>query len=122
MADIISQLQELAAARDWQVNAFQSNHEGEIIDFIEDNRDTANALIINPGALMMNGWSLLDALEDFPAPWIEVHISNIWARERFRHHSVLSPLADGVIAGLGTRCYAMAATELMERCTDTLSL
>ena len=115
LSDITSELHNLAAARDWNLIAFQSNHEGEIIDFLECNRSIANALLINPGALMMNGWSLRDALEDFPMPWFEVHISNIWARESFRHDSVLSSLASGVIAGLGTRCYAMAASELMEQ-------
>jgi len=115
LADITGQLQALAHARDWAFTAFQSNHEGAIIDLLERSRASVSAMVINPGALMMNGWALRDALEDFPAPWIEVHISNIWAREGFRHESILSPLAAGVIAGLGTRCYAMAATELMEQ-------
>lgn len=115
LANITGQLRALAGARDWEFAAFQSNHEGEIIDLLERSRDTVTAMVINPGALMMNGWALRDALEDFPAPWFEVHISNIWAREGFRHESILSPLACGVIAGLGTHCYAMAAVELMEQ-------
>lgn len=112
LSSITDELATITSAHGWELSAFQSNHEGEIIDFLERSRATASAMVINPGALMMNGWALRDALEDFPAPWIEVHISNIWGRESFRHESVLSPLAHGVIAGLGTRCYAMAAGEL----------
>ncbi|WP_423372541.1 type II 3-dehydroquinate dehydratase [Burkholderia sp. LMG 32019] len=110
--DITRRLEALAEAGGWSVVAFQSNHEGEIIDCLEARRDV-DALILNPGALMMNGWALRDALEDFPAPWIEVHLSNIWSRESFRHTSILAPLAAGVIAGLGSEGYLLAATGLM---------
>ena len=113
LMSITEKLNTMAGAEGWSLTAFQSNHEGEIIDFLESNR-SCDALIINPGALMMNGWALRDALEYFPAPWIEVHISNIWARESFRHESVLSPIASGVIAGLGINCYAMAVRELLK--------
>jgi 5-deoxy-5-amino-3-dehydroquinate dehydratase len=102
----------MAADRDWQVDAFQSNHEGALIDYLEARREV-DALVLNPGALMMNGWGLRDALEDFPAPWIEVHLSNIWSREPFRHTSILSPLAVGVVAGLGSEGYLLAAAALM---------
>ncbi|MEU5929847.1 MULTISPECIES: type II 3-dehydroquinate dehydratase [Streptomyces] len=70
--------------------------------------DRAGA-IVDPGAPMMAGRSLRDALESFPAPWIEVHLSNVGAREDFRHHSALSPPASGVIAGLGAAGYRVAA-------------
>ncbi|GAA0515772.1 MULTISPECIES: type II 3-dehydroquinate dehydratase [Streptomyces] len=70
--------------------------------------DRAGA-IVDPGAPMMAGRSLRDALESFPAPWIEVHLSNVGAREDFRHHSALSPPASGVIAGLGAAEYRVAA-------------
>jgi 5-deoxy-5-amino-3-dehydroquinate dehydratase len=69
--------------------------------------------IINPGALMIAGWSLRDALANYPQPWIEVHLSNVWARERFRHESVLAPLASGVIVGLGSLGYRLAAKALL---------
>jgi 5-deoxy-5-amino-3-dehydroquinate dehydratase len=113
LQSIADELGSIAQAHGWTFQSFQSNDEGRIIDFLESHRDCA-ALVINPGALMMNGWALRDALEDFPAPWIEVHISNVWARESFRHVSVLSPVASGVIAGLGSGCYAMAALELIQ--------
>ncbi|HEX7636448.1 MAG TPA: type II 3-dehydroquinate dehydratase [Noviherbaspirillum sp.] len=114
LQEITRQLQSLAAVHGWTVDAFQSNHEGQIIDCLEARREV-DALIVNPGALMMNGWALRDALEDFPAPWIEVHLSNIWSRESFRHTSILAPLAHGVIAGFGSHGYVLAATELIRR-------
>lgn len=97
----------------WQLVAVQRDGEGELIRALQDHRSAGGA-IVNPGALMIAGWSLRDALADFPAPWIEVHISNVWAREPFRHNSVLSPLAAGVVAGLGTAGYRLAAVALME--------
>lgn len=90
----------------------QHDCEGRLVQVVHAHGACAGA-IINPGALMTAGWSLRDALEHFPAPWIEVHISNIWARESFRHVSVLSPLASGVICGLGVDGYRLAADALL---------
>lgn len=117
LSEIEADVQDFAAAKNWAAISFQSNHEGAIIDFLEENRSSA-ALILNPGALMMSGWSLRDALEDFPAPWIEVHLSNVWSREIFRHKSVISPFALGVIAGFGSRGYRLAAIELIDFVTS----
>lgn len=114
LADITHEVTVVAAAQGWSVRALQSNHEGELIDFVEANRDAA-ALIINPGALMMSGWALRDALEDYPGRWIEVHISNLFGREAFRHTSVIAPLCHGFIAGMGTDAYAVAASVLVGR-------
>lgn len=114
LADIQSEVTAVATAAGWQCEAFQSNHEGALIDFVECHR-TAAAMVLNPGALMMSGWALRDALESFVGPWIEVHISNVWARESFRHNSVISALASGVIAGLGTDGYRLAARALVEK-------
>ncbi|MFO7562609.1 MAG: type II 3-dehydroquinate dehydratase [Enhygromyxa sp.] len=94
-----------------QVVAIQSNAESALIDALERHREVFGA-IVNPGALMIAGWSLRDALEGFERPWIEVHISNIHAREAFRHQSILAPLATGLIVGLGTEGYALAALYL----------
>jgi 5-deoxy-5-amino-3-dehydroquinate dehydratase len=98
--------------RGWKVTAIQTDSEAELIRIIEDHYGTVG-LIINPGALMMAGWSLRDALKSYPQPWIEVHISNVWARESFRHESVLSAIAGGVIVGLGTAGYTLAARALL---------
>jgi len=108
LAQVEAEVRALAASADWECVCFQSNHEGELIDFIERHRE-ASAMVLNPGALMVAGWSLRDALESFAAPWIEVHISNVWAREPFRHASVVSGLAYGVVAGLGTEGYLVAS-------------
>ncbi len=98
----------------WKLVCCQSNHEGVLIDFLDSHRD-AGAALLNPGALMISGWSLRDALEDFPAPWIEIHLSNLWAREDFRHRSVLAASAAGVIFGLGWRGYVLGAIALVQK-------
>ncbi|MET7655659.1 MULTISPECIES: type II 3-dehydroquinate dehydratase [unclassified Streptomyces] len=100
------------ADRGWKVKSVQHESEAELIRAIQDSYDTVGA-IVNPGALMIAGWSLRDALASYPRPWIEVHISNIWARESFRHASVIAPIADGLIAGLGATGYRLAARALL---------
>ncbi len=86
----------------------QSNHEGQIIDWIHEARDSAVAIVINPGALTHTSIAVLDALNAFEGPVIEVHVSNIHKRESFRHHSYVSLRAEGVIAGLGIEGYEAA--------------
>jgi 5-deoxy-5-amino-3-dehydroquinate dehydratase len=112
LADIENAISEEVSDRWWKLRSFQHDGEGELVRTIQDNYDTVGA-IINPGALMIAGWSLRDALANYPRPWIEVHLSNIWARERFRHESVLAPLANGVIVGLGSLGYRLAAQALL---------
>ena len=94
----------------WQLQCMHSNHEGQIIDWIQQARTEANALVINPGALAHTSIGLLDALQSFPGPALEVHVSNIYQRESFRHHSYASMAADGVIAGLGVAGYELAVS------------
>ena len=87
------------------VELHQSNHEGQIIDWIHEARDRACGIVINPGAFTHTSVAILDALNAFDGPVIEVHISNVHKRESFRHHSYVSLRADGVIAGLGIEGY-----------------
>ncbi|WP_229074513.1 type II 3-dehydroquinate dehydratase [Actinoplanes sp. DH11] len=114
LADIEAAVAREVEPRGWTVTAIQHDCEGALVRAVQDNYDSVGA-IVNPGALMMAGWSLRDALADYPRPWVEVHLSNLWAREQFRHESVLAPLALGMIAGLGPIGYRLAARALLER-------
>ena len=90
----------------------QSNHEGVLVDLIQAARDKNSAIVINAGAYTHTSVALLDALNAAELPAIEVHLSNIYKRESFRHHSYISPAAVGVIAGLGTQGYLVALQAL----------
>ena len=92
----------------------QSNHEGVLVDAIHEVRSSAAGIVINAGALTHTSISLRDALAAVSVPVIEVHISNVHAREAFRHHSYLSAVADGVIVGCGTQGYALAIARIAE--------
>jgi 3-dehydroquinate dehydratase-2 len=107
-------LAERAAAAGADLRSFQSNHEGALVDFIHGPGWLADGVIINPGALTHYGLSLRDALAMLKAPIIEVHISNVYRREPFRHTSVVAPVATGQIAGLGWRGYLLALEWLLE--------
>ncbi len=100
---------------DIELSYFQSNHEGEIIDCIQQKGFTDNAIIINGGAFTHTSVAIADAIRAIDAVVIEVHISNTFARESFRHHSYLSPVCKGVIAGFGLNSYELAVQYLIMR-------
>ncbi len=108
LADVETMLHGLATELGVLVDCRQSNHEGQLVDWIHAAREQASAIIINAGAYTHTSIALLDALNAFDGPVIEVHISNIHRREAFRHHSYISTRADGVIVGCGTQGYALA--------------
>lgn len=90
------------------IRFLQSNHEGQLVDWIHEAREKASGIIINPAAYTHTSVAILDALNAFEAPVLEVHISNVHKRESFRHHSYVSLRAEGVIAGFGTEGYQLA--------------
>jgi len=113
LAQIDDALRERAAAAGAALLSFQSNHEGALIDFIQAEGWDADGIIINPGALTHYGLALRDTLASLAAPIVEVHLSNVYQREPFRHTSVVAPVATGQIAGLGWRGYLLALEWLL---------
>jgi 3-dehydroquinate dehydratase-2 len=113
LQQIEERVRQRAGELDVELSAFQSNDEGEIIGFVQREAPAAAGLLINPGALTHYSLALRDALEATRLPFIEVHISNIHAREEFRHHSVLVDLAVGQVSGLGWRGYLAALDSLV---------
>ena len=108
LADIEQLCRRFAAGRGLEVMFRQSNHEGQIIDWIQEARLEAAAIVINPAGFTSTSIAILDALKTFEGPIVEVHLSNIHRRESFRHHSYVSLAATGVICGLGAHGYLLA--------------
>ncbi|MBF6328957.1 type II 3-dehydroquinate dehydratase [Nocardia transvalensis] len=106
--DVIELCRKTAARFDREITTFQSNSEGALIDRIHAAREAESAIVINPGGLTHTSVALRDALVIPEIPIVEVHISNVHAREQFRHHSYISPIATAVIAGMGIQGYAAA--------------
>jgi 3-dehydroquinate dehydratase II len=99
----------------------QSNHEGVLVDWIEEAREKAAGLVINAAGLTYTSVAILDALLAFEGPIIEAHMSNIWKREPFRHHSYVSRAATGVVAGVGALGYELALTAVARLITEQAS-
>ena len=118
LAEIEDRLRRRAAALGLEVHCFQSNHEGALIDCLQERSQDAAGVIINPGALTSYGLSLRDALTDTRLPVVEVHLSNVHAREPWRSRSVIAPVAVGQIAGFGWRSYLYALEYLAARRDD----
>jgi len=98
-----------------EIETFQSNHEGELIDFIDEASGRADGFVINPGAFTHTSIALRDALVGVDRPFVEVHLSNTAGRERFRRHSYLSPVAAGVVYGFGVQSYLLGLRGLVAR-------
>jgi 3-dehydroquinate dehydratase II len=114
LAEIDAALAARAEQAGLRLVSFQSNHEGALVDQLQGEGWGAAGIIINPGALTHYGLSLRDALAALRAPIVEVHLSNVYKREPFRHSSVVAPVATGQIAGLGWRGYLLALEWLIE--------
>ncbi len=115
LADIKDICEEQAKTHGITIDFKQSNSEGQMVDWIQDAKDNFDAIIINPAAYTHTSIAIHDALRTTNLPIIEVHLSNIYKREEFRHKSYVSPVANGVICGLGTSGYKMAISALAEQ-------
>jgi 3-dehydroquinate dehydratase-2 len=115
LADIETRLRSLAAGLGLAIEFRQTNHEGVLIDWVHEARQKASAVIVNAGGLTHTSVPLLDALLAADLPIIEVHLTNIYRREPFRHHSYVSQAATGLICGLGPKGYELALDALAER-------
>jgi 3-dehydroquinate dehydratase-2 len=118
LADVERRVAEACAAYGLTVKAFQSNWEGAILDFLQEHRKVAQGVILNAGALTHTSRALHDCLKALPCPTVEVHISNIHAREEWRRESLIAPAALGQISGLGTAGYYYAALHLCARAVE----
>jgi 3-dehydroquinate dehydratase-2 len=114
LAQIVTMLQKRGEELDASVESFQSNYEGALIDFLQQKAEQADGIIINPGAFTHYSIALRDALAAVKAPVVEIHLSNIYAREEFRHHSLMAPICKGHIVGMGWRGYLLALEGLVE--------
>jgi len=108
LPQIDAQLQELAEKMNVELKIAQFNSEGEIISFIGDNADWADGIVINPAAYTHTSVAIRDAIAAVELPTVEVHLSNVFGREEFRHFSYISPVATGVICGFGAGSYVLA--------------
>jgi 3-dehydroquinate dehydratase-2 len=121
LAEIDARLRELANELDLGLEIFQSNHEGALIDKLHERIDSAAGALVNPAGLTQHGVPLHDAIKAMPFPVLEVHMSNIAAREPWRAHSIISPAVHGTVQGLGWRSYTAALRALAELASEALS-
>ncbi len=113
LADVDDRLRDLAADLGVELEVFQSNHEGELLDYVEKAAARVDGFVVNAGGYTHPSVALRDALVGVARPFVEVHISNTAAREPFRHHSYLSPVALGVVFGFGVRSYLLGLRGLV---------
>lgn len=113
-ATIENEIKDFALKNGFEAEVFQSNHEGDLIDKIHASREEFDGAVINAGALTHYSYALRDAIACVNIPYVEVHMSNIHAREEFRHHSVIAPVCVGQIAGFGKHSYFLAISALKD--------
>jgi len=119
LEQINERLRTLAAKIQVKLVIVQSNHEGVLVDTLQKHMDEVAGALLNPGGLTQSSVSLHDAIKAMPFPVIEVHMSNIAAREEWRHHSIISSAAKGTVQGLGWRSYTAALRALVEIIRET---
>ena len=119
LEQINEKLQKTAAELKIELEMIQSNHEGDLIDFLHRNIDLAQGALVNPAGLTQHGVPLHDAIKAMPFPVIEVHMSNLATRETWRHHSIISPAVKGTIQGLGRHSYLQALRAIVAIAQDS---
>lgn len=113
LAEVDDLVRAAAAEGGHEIESYQSNHEGELIDKLQESASTVDGVVFNPGGLTHTSIALRDAVQAVSAPVVEVHLSNIYARESFRQHSVLSGACAGVVSGFGARSYVLGLDALV---------
>lgn len=116
--EINERLRDYANAQDISLRIFQSNHEGALIDALQDAMTWANGVVFNPGAYTHTSYALRDAISGVGLPVVEVHMSNVHAREDFRHRSLLAPVCMGQIVGFGWRSYLLGLRAVQDYLSD----
>lgn len=114
LAEIDTRIQSAGKEIGWEVRCLQSNHEGALIDALHDARNWASGIIFNPGGYTHTSVALRDAIAAIGIPVVEVHLSNVYAREEFRHQSLISPVCKGKISGFGWHSYWLGLMALKE--------
>lgn len=114
LKDVVDLVKDTAEGHEADVDAYQSNHEGDLVDAIQQAEGKYDGIIFNPAAYTHTSIALRDAISAVDVPVVEVHISNVHQRESFRHHSMLAPVCKGQIVGLGLLGYRLAALALLE--------
>ena len=118
LTDIDEKLKELGGELGAEVKTFQSNHEGALIDALHEARTWADGVVFNPGAYTHTSIALRDAISAIQIPVVEVHLSNVYAREEFRHVSMISAVCKGKITGFGWRSYLLGLRALVDHLSD----
>ncbi len=118
LEDLYCKMQDVATEKNIELSFFQSNHEGELIDKIHQAKDDHDGIIMNPAAFTHYSYAIADAISAVSIPLVEVHISNIYEREEFRHHSVIASVAIGQISGLGLYGYIAALLFFIDYLSD----
>ena len=118
LADINAKLVELATEHQVELSCKQSNHEGDLVDSLQEARTWADGVVFNPGAYTHTSIALRDAISAIEIPVVEVHLSNVYAREEFRHVSMISAVCKGKVVGFGWRSYTLGLRALLEILSD----
>jgi 3-dehydroquinate dehydratase-2 len=119
LKEINEKIQKFGKEKGIEISIFQTNYEGKIIDIISENREKVDGIIINPGAYTHTSLAIRDVIRAVKVPTIEVHLSNIFAREEFRHTSLIAPVCVGMISGFGINSYILALEALINILSTT---